>query len=136
MLNSIFRNDLGKHPAAVYFCEISTTTPEIYTDTWIEQLFPRSYGVSVTSWGVTRTPDLVRWYTLIVNDKQTTVSDVSERIERRGYELTATWGFSPRVHVVAALPGRGTGPERESTPRAGTKRIRKNSTPVKTVAAL
>ena len=114
-LRSIFRNKLGKHPAAVYECSVD----EYVDAAWIEALFRKSYGKNVTAYGYTYTGEQTRWCMLITNAMQTTVRDVTSRIEAMGR-------VNPAVSVIASTAVIGQA-DITGTPRRGTRRTRPNS---------
>ena len=122
IMKSIHTDANGKYAVAVYECELPLFNE--FNDEWIENLFPRSFGVNITHEAVTRTSTHVRWMTLIANTKQTTRKDIINAIvNRTGWSVT-----DPRIHVTVrmAVPqcGMSTNP---GSPREGAVRIVKNA---------
>lgn len=126
-MKSIHTDDRGKYPVAVYECRIQGYV----TEEWVKKLWPRSYGRNVTAYGYTNAVGETRWHMLIANTEQTTVSDITSRIDLR---MPKDRPFTYQVSVVASVAQVGYGPHAGS-PRSGTKRVRLNSPHSKIVAA-
>lgn len=122
---SVHTNDQGKHPGALYYCEVTGD----FSDEWVTSLFPRAYGKSVTAMDITRVHGATRWLMLISNRRQTTCADIVNRVRDRGIS-----DADITVQVKGSVTGTGEA-DRTGTPRTGTKRARKNATHHTGVAA-
>jgi hypothetical protein len=123
-VKSIHCDEKGKYPVAVYDCVIFGRIEEDE----ITQLFPRAYGHNVTAYGYTYVNGETRWQMLIANTVQTTVRDITVRIETK-------YSFRYNVSVIASVAYIGKAASRSSSPRWGTERKVLNTPHGKVVSA-
>jgi hypothetical protein len=119
-LGPIFRNQDGKYICAVYDIRI----PLVVSMQWIAQnIFPESWGYSVTAWGLFTDLSESRWTMLVNNRRQTTRADIMTKLTRK-LQLSSTQII---VTPIAGVPEQGQ-QDNTGTPRTGSRRTMRNST--------